>query len=167
VGDAPLHLRAVFPRLALSEYDADCTVFVWNHLRYSALAVQICGGVPAALRVSGGAVSSKDVQVLHPHNRSTGEETGSSVRFVPGRGCDVLAGRPALVQPDVEASGKPSRACFVACVDGFQFVFREHILTVLPSSAARLEPEDRVLAGSSALREGSEERSWTKGAIAR
>jgi len=159
VGDAPVHLRAVFPRLALPEYDADCTVSVWNHLRYSALTVQIRGGVPAALRVSGDAVSAKDVQILHPHNRSSGEETGSSLRFVPGYGCDVLAGRPTLVQSDVEASGEPSRACFVACIDGFQFVFREHVLAVLPSSAARLEPEDRVLAGSSALCEGSEKRS--------
>lgn len=79
VGNAGVHLCVVLPRLESQSFNAHSPCALWCHLQCLAQPLPICDWISAPLHVTGIAVCTTDLQILHSHNKHAGTPLGTPV----------------------------------------------------------------------------------------
>ena len=164
LGNAVVYLHPLLSRLALPKYDAHLLVLLWSCICNCPCIGSFKNGFQGTLCDTLPSLCSPDVQVLHLHKRCICKAACKIIFGYHFHGKPLLAFWSPILQQHFSVVLQPRGTCFMACLDGVQFIFCKHFPDVLSCSAVGLESKSCPLHGIFPVCENSKTKNPVRGA---
>jgi len=164
LGNAFVFLHPLLTRLALPKCDAHLLVPLWSCICNFPCTGPFWNWFQGTLCDSLPSLCSPDVQILHLHKRCICKAACKTIFGYHNHRKSLLAFWSLVLQQHFSVVLQPPGACFMACIDGVQFIFCKHIPDVLACSAVGLESKSCPFHGVFPICENSKTKDPVTGA---